>query len=83
MGDITYYVAMPFLVDDNGSPVAGNPEECQSLTTAMRRAEILSRGQGHIGAVAFSRTGDPMIGEFGDAKLLKVFGNVPDDLSAL
>ena len=36
-----------------------------------------------IGAVAFSRTGDPMIGEFGDAQLLRKFGNVPDDLSGL
>jgi hypothetical protein len=35
------------------------------------------------GAVAFSRTGDPMIGEFNDARLLQKFGNVPDDLSGL
>ena len=38
---------------------------------------------GSIGAIAFSRTGDPLIGEFGDARLLKKFGNVPDDLSGL
>ena len=38
---------------------------------------------GSIGAVAFSRTGDPLIGEFGDARLLKKFGAVPDDLSGL
>ena len=30
---------------------------------ALRRAEVLSRAEGSIGAVAFSRTGDPMIGE--------------------
>jgi len=83
MADITYYVAMPFFEDDNGCLVAGNPEECQSQTAALRRAEVLSRGAGHIGAVAFSRTGDPMVGEFRDAKLLRAFGNVPDDLSAL
>lgn len=83
MADITYYVAMPFFEDDNGCPVAGSPEECQSPTTALRRAEILSRGAGHIGAVAFCRTGDPMVGEFRDAKLLKTFGSVPDDLSGL
>jgi hypothetical protein len=80
MADITYYVAMPFLQDDNGSPVAGTAEECQSSTTALRRAEMLSRSPGHIGAVAFSRTGDPMMGEFGDAKLLRTFGHVPPDL---
>jgi ABC-type uncharacterized transport system substrate-binding protein len=83
MADITYYVAMPFFKDDNGSPVAGNPEECQSPITALRRAEILSRGAGHVGAVAFSRSGDPTIGEFSDATLLKSYGHVPEDLSGL
>jgi hypothetical protein len=83
MADITYYVAMPFLADDSGLPVAGAAEECQTSTGALRRAEILSRAAGHIGAVAFSRTGDPMMGEFGDAKLLRKFGSVPDDLSGL
>jgi len=83
MADITYYVAMPFLQDDNGSPVAGTAEECQSSTTALRRAEMLSRAPGHIGAIAFSRTGDPMMGEFGDAKLLRTFGHVPSDLIEL
>jgi hypothetical protein len=83
MADITYYVAMPFLRDDSGEMVAGAAEECQSATTALRRAEILSRAAGHIGAVAFSRSGDPMAGEFSDAKLLRKFGDVPEDLSEL
>ena len=83
MADVTYYVALPFLQDDSGSPVAGAAEECQSATSALRRAEILSRAAGSIGAVAFSRTGDPMIGEFGDAQVLRKFGNVPNDLSGL
>jgi len=83
MADITYYVAMPFLQDDSGSLVPGAAEECQSATTAMRRAEVLSRAAGHIGAVAFSRSGDPMAGEFRDAKLLRTFGQVPDDLNEI
>ncbi len=83
MADVTYYVALPFLQDETGSPVAGAAEECQSSTSAVRRAEILSRTPGSIGAVAFSRTGDPMIGEFSDAQLLRKFGNVPDGLSGL
>ena len=83
MADLTYYVAMPFLQDETGSPMAGAAEECQSSSSALRRAELLSRAAGSIGAVAFSRTGDPMSGEFADAKLLKKFGNVPDDLSGL
>ena len=83
MADVTYYVAMPFLQDDAGSPVAGAAEECQSPTTALRRAEMMSRAAAHIGAVAFSRSGDPMMGEFGDAKLIRKFGDVPEDLSGL
>jgi hypothetical protein len=83
MADVTYYVAMPFLQDYSGLPVAGAAEECQSPTTALRRAEMMSRMVGSIGAIAFSRSGDPMMGEFSDAKLLRKFGNVPDDLSEL
>jgi hypothetical protein len=83
MADVTYYVAMPFLEDDAGLPVAGAAEECQTSSGALRRAEILSRAAGHIGAIAFSRSGDPMIGEFSDARLLKKFGNVPNDLVGL
>jgi hypothetical protein len=83
MADVTYYVALPFLSDDMGSAVAGAAEECQSSSVALRRAEILSKAAGSIGAVAFRRTGDPMMGEFGDAEVLKKFGTVPDDLSGL
>jgi hypothetical protein len=83
MADVTYYVALPFLQDDTGSPVAGAAEECQSPSGAVRRAEALSRATGSVGAVAFSRTGDPMAGEFSDAQLLKKFGDVPGDLSGL
>jgi hypothetical protein len=83
MADVTYYVALSFRQDDAGSPVAGPAEECQSSSAALRRAEVLSRVAGNVGAVAFSRSGDPMIGEFGDAQVLRKFGNVPDDLSGL
>ena len=83
MADVTYYVALPFLQDDAGAPVAGAAEECHSPSVALRRAEVLAKAAGSVGAVAFSRTGDPMIGEFSDAKLLKKFGDVPDDLSGL
>lgn len=83
MANVTYYVALPFMRDESGDMIAGNAEECQTATSALRRAETMSRIPGSIGAVAFSRTGDPMIGEFGDAQLLRKFGNVPDDLGGL
>jgi hypothetical protein len=47
------------------------------------RAQGLWKVLGHTGAVAFSRTGDPATGDFRDATVLRKFGDVPDDLSAL
>jgi hypothetical protein len=44
------------------------------------RAEALSRKAGHVGAIAFSRSGDPAIGDCGNAKVIRKFGDVPDDL---
>ena len=35
------------------------------------------------GAIAFSRTGDPAIGEFADAIILGRYGDVPGDLAVL
>ena len=83
MANVTYYVALPFLQDEAGMPVAGSAEECQHSSGALRRAEAMSRVPGSIGAVAFSRCGDPMAGEFDEARVLRKFGQVPDDLSAL
>jgi hypothetical protein len=42
------------------------------------KAEALSRKPGVVGAVAFSRSGDPATGDFGDAKLIRKLGDVPD-----
>ncbi len=83
MPDMTYYVALPFTEDDAGSAAPGAAEEFQGPTAAIRRAETLVNMPGIVGAVAFSRTGDPMIGEFKDATVLRAFGNVPSDLSGL
>jgi hypothetical protein len=47
------------------------------------RAETLSQKPGYVGAVAFSGTGDPATGDFGDATVIRKFGEVPGDSSAL
>ena len=83
MADVTYYVALPFVACDDGVAVAGEPLECFNPVAVVMRAEALSRKEGHVGAVAFSRTGDPATGDFSDAKVIRKFGDVPDDLSAL
>jgi hypothetical protein len=82
MTAITYYVALPFIATDDGI-AAGEPIECFNPTAVVMRAEALARKEGHIGAVAFSRTGDPATGDFRDAKVIRKFGDVPDDLSGL
>jgi hypothetical protein len=56
--------------------------ECFNPNAAVTRAEALSRKAGDVGAVAFSRTGDPATGDFEDAKVIRKFGGVPEDLSA-
>ena len=75
-------MALPFVAADDGI-AAGEPMECFNPTVAVMRAEALSRKPGHVGAVAFSRTGDPATGDFGDAIVIKKFGDVPSDLSSL
>jgi hypothetical protein len=82
MAGITYFVALPFDVAD-GTVVIGEPMECLSPAATIERAHGLWIGLGHTGAVAFSRTGDPATGDFSDATVLRKFGDVPDDLSAL
>jgi hypothetical protein len=82
MAEVTYYVALPFVVADDGL-AAGEPTECFNPVAVVVRAEALSRKEGHVGAVAFSRTGDPATGDFSDAKVIRKFGDVPDDLSTL
>jgi len=81
MVEVTYFVELPFVTADD-SIAAGEPTECFNPNTAVMRAEALSRKEGHVGAVAFSRTGDPATGDFSDAKVIRKFGHVPDDLSA-
>ena len=82
MAEVTYFVALPFVAAEDRI-AAGEPAECLNPNAAVMCAEALSRKEGHLSAVAFSRTGDPATGNFSDAKVIRKFGDVPDDLSAL
>ncbi len=68
MSEVTYYVALPFVASDEGI-APGEAVECINPNSAVMKAEALSR--------------KPAAGDFGDAKLIRKFGDVPDDLSAL
>ena len=72
---ITYFVALPFLLNREGELVPGEAQDRQTASAALRAAEEMARRYG--GAVAFSRTGDPPTGKFADAVIIKSFGDVP------
>jgi hypothetical protein len=77
MASVTYYVALPFVEGEDGDLVAGEAQECQTATAAIRRAESISKA--NAGAVAFSRRGDPATGDFDPAEEIGRFGDVPED----
>ena len=62
--------------DDGGNIVACDPKEARSADQAIRMAASLAVEEGHCGAIAFSRTGDPALGDFEDAVILKTVGEV-------
>jgi len=70
---ITYYVALPFVRSEDGEIVAAIPLECSSPMNAIHTARRLAAN--NVGAVAFSRSGDPAVGEFADAIVLQTFGD--------
>jgi hypothetical protein len=80
---IAYHAALPFKLMDDGSVGPGDAIECPSAEAAIISAEILSRIEGNVGVVAFSRTGEPDRGKFEDAVVLKTYGDVPTDLTML
>ena len=76
MGTVTYFVALAFMRSDEGIIVASEPKEARSADQAARTAGLSATADGHCGALAFSRKGDPAIGEFEDAVILKTVGDV-------
>jgi hypothetical protein len=54
----------------------GREKSSRRAEQAIRMAASLTGKDGHCGAIAFSRTGDPALGDFEDAVILKTFGEV-------
>lgn len=71
---LTYYVVLPFveaprgLLPEDGIEARGSDE-------AIRIGRRLSETK--AGVVVFSRSGDPDLGEYEDARILAKFGQVP------
>ncbi|MDP2411606.1 MAG: hypothetical protein Q8M26_15135 [Pseudolabrys sp.] len=79
---VTYYVALPIVRTEDGS-AAGQAMECQSEFQALSRAGAMARDAANAGAIAFKRSGDPLLGDFSDAIVIKTFGDVPERLDEL
>lgn len=75
MEPVTYYVALPFFRNEDGDLVAGEAQDRQTASAAERAARQMAATAS--GAVAFSRTGSPVTGEFADAVVIRSFGEVP------
>ena len=76
--NITYYVALPFIRSEDGDLVAGEARDYQFANAAIRGARSMAAI--NAGAIAFSRTGDPAVGEFQPAHILARFGETSDEV---
>jgi hypothetical protein len=81
MASITCYVALALTRSEDGDIVACEPIEARSSSQAIRMANTLATTEGLCGAIAFSRTGDPTLGDFEDSVILKRIGEVDSGLS--
>jgi hypothetical protein len=79
---VMYYVALPFVRTEDGA-APGEAQEMPNEGAAIRRAEAMARDAANVGALAFKRSGDPNIGNFNDATILKWFGEIPANLDEL
>lgn len=77
MGEMTYYVVQPYMRGGNGRTIIPiDAQEAEDLEDAMHKVQHLRAGW--CGAVAFSRTGRLADGEWRDAVIHHVAGDVPE-----
>jgi len=74
MPAMTYFVVQPFTRSGRGRWLREDAREAPNADAARKSARRLSAKGG---AIAFSRSGDPDTGDFADAIILDVFGEVP------
>ena len=67
---------VPFDRNEEGDLVPGEAKEAPNRDAARRRAQALAETPPHVGALAFSRTGDPEAGVFEDGEVIAQFGEV-------
>jgi len=77
----SYFVALAFICTEDGI-APGDAFECPNAMDAALQAQVLSHAAGNVGAVAYSRT-ENVVGVFGEAVVIKTFGDIPIDLRML
>lgn len=76
MANVTFFVMVP-VRQSEGEVIAEAGVQCPSKHSAIAQARgAVARGA--IGAVAFMRSGDPALGEYGEATLICKEGDLPD-----
>lgn len=79
---VTYFVVLGFQVGKGGVLVADEPREIHGgQERCVSAAKRLSESR--AGVIAFSRTGDPKLGDWDDAVVLWQDGIVPEDAFAM
>lgn len=77
---VTYFVVQAYQAGKNGYLVPDEPRELPSERQAEMAARLLATTRPAV--VAFSRTGDPVSGEWADAEVIYRAGELPDELFA-
>ncbi len=80
MPEVTYFAVLPFSCTEDGDFPAETEIEVRSADQARAVASSMLGGEGK-GAIAFSKTGDPQLGEWEDAVIPGRYVDAPDDVA--
>ena len=75
----TIHVVQAFASQDEGF-LPTEPKACTSAALARSLAARLAKT--HLGVIAWSRTGDPELGDWGPANVIARLGKIPDEFDA-
>ncbi|CDZ43069.1 Hypothetical protein NGAL_HAMBI1146_58420 [Neorhizobium galegae bv. officinalis] len=75
---VTYYVVQSFQRGKKGMLIPDQPKQARDESHCGLMAERLALTSASV--VAFSRSGCPDTGDWGDAKIISQFGEVPSEL---
>lgn len=75
MAMTTYFVVQPFGPGKRGI----EPKEARMAQSRDQAERLARRLAGQGAAVAFSRAGDPTLGDYDEAEIIGIYGELPED----